>query len=81
MKRLFLKYYRPSDSGVPNKKWTTNVPPSDMYDLRIHLSWVLGMKVFSWTNEKIGRSVLRVYERSGELKFMINAILISNKCN
>ena len=62
-----------------NKKWTSNVTPSDMYDLRIHLSWVLGMKVFSWTNEKIGRKILRVFKRSGELKFMINAILVSDK--
>ena len=75
MKQMFLKHYQPRPSGMKlNKKWTRNMSVSDMFDLRIHLTWVLGMKVFNWSNNKIGRAVLRVYSRTGELTFLINVV-------
>ena len=79
MKRLFLKHYQPlSTTGKRNKKWTLNVSLSDMYDLRVHLSWVIGIKVFKWSNEMIGRKILRVYKQSGELKFLTNVVVQNN---
>ena len=73
MKRLFLKYYEPlSTNGKRNKHWTLNVSPSDMIDLKVHLSWIIGKKVFTWSSEGIGREILRFYKKSGELRFLKN---------
>ena len=70
---MFIKHYRCSSrNGELNKKWTLNMNSSDMHDLRVHLSWVIGMKVFNKSKEKIGRKILRVYKKTGELRFLIH---------
>ena len=70
---MFIKHYRCSSrNGELSKKWTLNMNSSDMHDLRVHLSWVIGMKVFNKSKEKIGRKILRVYKKTGELRFLIH---------
>ena len=70
MKRLFLKYYEPlSTNGKVNKNWTIPVSKTDMYDLRIHLSWVIGMKTFDWKEYQVGK-ILEVYEKKNKFLFM-----------
>ena len=76
MKRMFLKHYRSVSGKKLNLKWTRNMKPYDMKDLRIHLSWVLGMKVFTWSINKIARRVLKEYTRTGEIMFLVH---VANK--
>ena len=73
LKKMFIKHYRRSSRNDKlNKKWTLNINSSDIHDLRLHLSWVIGMKVFKLSKEKIGRKILRVYKKTGELRFLIH---------
>ena len=75
MKRLFLKYYEPlSTNGKINKKWTIAVNKADMYDLRIHLSWVIGMNTFAWKEYKVGKKVLKVYQETNQFLFLNNVV-------
>ena len=77
MKRLFLKYYEPLMNGKRNKHWTIHVNKSDMYDLRVHFSWVYGMNVFRMTEQYVGIKILKHYKKTGELPFLNH--LIRNK--
>ena len=71
MKRLFLKYYEPlSTNGKVNKNWTIPVNKTDMYDLRIHLSWVIGMKTFDWKEYKVGKKILKVYQETNQFHYL-----------
>jgi hypothetical protein len=73
LKKMFIKHYRGSTSnGKPNKKWTSCINSSDMHDLKVHLSWVIGMKVFNLSKEKTGKKILHVYKKTGELKFLMH---------
>ena len=75
MRRLFLKYYEPlSTNGKVNKNWTIPVNKTDMYDLRIHLSWVIGMKTFGWKEYKVGKRILKVYQETNQFLFLNNLV-------
>jgi hypothetical protein len=74
MKKIFLKSYKPLPNGGKNRSWTLDVDISTMTDLRIHLSWVIGMKVFHCDSRKIGKKILKIYKRTGELKFLLHVI-------
>ena len=77
MKRLFLKHYEPLPTKH-NKEWTSNLGSSIMNDLRVHLTWVIGMNVFKLSDRKVGKKVLRLYKKSGELKFLTNVVIQKN---
>ena len=71
MKRLFLKYYEPlSTNGKINKNWTIPVSRNDIFDLRIHLSWVIGMKTFDWKERKVGTEILEFYQKTNQFCFL-----------
>ena len=79
MKRLFLKYYEPlSTNGKVNKNWTIPVNKTDMHDLRIHLSWVIGMKTFDWLDYKVGNEILKVYQETNQFLFLNHLVKSRN---
>ena len=79
MKRLFLKYYEPlSTNGKVNKNWTISMSKTDMYDLRIHLSWVIGINTFDWKDYKVGKKILRIYQETNQFLFLNHLIKIRN---
>ena len=74
MKKIFLNNYKPLFNGRKNRSWTLDVSTSTMRDLRIHLSWVIGMKVLHCDSRKIGKKILKIYKHTGELKFLVHII-------
>ena len=80
MKRLFLKYYEPlSTNGKVNKNWTIPISKIDMCDLRIHLSWVIGMKTFDWEERKVGKMILELYQKENQFHFMNHVVKMRKK--
>ena len=74
MKQIFLKNYKPLPNGRKNRSWTLDVDTSTMKDLRVHLSWVIGMKMFNCNSRTIGKKILKIYKRTGELTFLVHMI-------
>ena len=74
MKKLFLNNYKPLPNERKNRSWTQDVDTSTMKDLRVHLSWVIGMKMFNCNSRTIGKKILKIYKRTGELTFLVHMI-------
>ena len=75
LKKIFLKHYEPLVKGSePNKHWTTHLSPEVMEELRLHLSWTRGGDVTHWTDHQIGKYIVKSYQKSKELPFLISEI-------
>lgn len=74
MKKIFLNNYKPLLNGRKNRSWTLELDTSTLRDLRIHLTWVIGMNVLRWDSRKIGKKILKTYKHTGELKFLVHMI-------
>ena len=58
LKLLFQKYNRPVTSDEVNKKWTSNMPESELNNLRLHLSWSMGINAFEWDRQTLGEQTI-----------------------
>ena len=50
-----------------------------MCDLRIHLSWVIGMKTFDWEERKVGKTILELYQKTNQFHFMNHMVKMRKK--
>ena len=58
LKELFHKHHRPTSSDEENKNWTSNSSESTLNDLRLHLSWSMGINTFEWDRHNIGEQTI-----------------------
>ena len=68
LRQLFLKYYEPSlidGTFEINHQWTSNVDKNVLNTLRLHLTWVLEGEVFHWTDDRIGKRILKIFSVLG----------------
>ena len=66
LRQMCLQYYEPSlinGERQPNPKWTVGVNKRVMDDLRLHLTWVLKGEVFHWTDEQVGKRLLKIFSQ------------------
>ena len=59
--------------------WTKDLPQQVINDLRLHLSWDLGIRVFEWSRESIGTRILLRFKELGMLLFMKKVITDDHK--
>ena len=59
-----MDYYNPFKT---NAVWTKDLPERLINDLRLHLSWDLGLRTFDWSREAIGTRVICRFKESGVL--------------
>ena len=75
MKRLFLKYYEPlSTTGKVNKNWTIPINKTDIHDLRVHLSWAIGVNTFDWKDHEIGKVILELYQETKQFLYLEHVV-------
>lgn len=75
LKEKFRRHYKPWRTG----NWTSRVSKKTLNDLRLHLSWELGMNTFHWDKYKIGNEIIRRFEELGILSFLKKIIEIDRK--
>ena len=72
LRELFRKYYNPlKTDGV----WTSDLSDKVICDLRLHLSWDLGLRTFDWSKEAIGTRIILRFQEMGTLLFITKVIL------
>ena len=67
-----MDHYNPHQSTAV---WTKDLPQRLIDDLRLHLSWDLGLRTFDWSREAIGTRVICRFKESGIFLFMKKVIL------
>ena len=70
MKLLFQKHYKPSDDdtdGSVNTRWALNLQESTLNNLRLHLSWSMGISTFQWDRYNVGHQTIIQLRLLGEL--------------
>ena len=75
MKEMFLEYYRPTCSGDVNKEWATNLSEKTLNKFRVHLCWMMGLRVFHWSPREIGNQIIEELKRSGVFKSLTEVII------
>ena len=55
--------------------WTRDLSDEVISDLRLHLSWDLGLRTFNWSREAVGTRILYRFKELGILLFMKQVIL------
>ena len=55
--------------------WTKHLSQQVIDDLRLHLSWDLGIRTFTWSREVVGTRILYRFKELGILLFMKKVIL------
>ena len=71
LRELFRRHYDPS---VNDHVWTTHLSEDVVNELRLHLSWELGIRTFQWSREAVGTRILIRFEELGILLFMKHII-------
>ena len=67
LREMFRKYYEPVNARAV---WTKQLPKQVVDDLRLHLSWDLGIRTFTWNREQIGTRIIYRFKELGILLFM-----------
>ena len=57
-----------------NVVWTKDLSEQVINDLRLHLSWDLGMRMFYLNREQLGTRILCRFKELGTLSFMTKFI-------
>ena len=65
LKRLFCKHYQPTCSDDVNKEWTFRLPESTLNELRLHLSWTMGINTFEWDRRNVAEQTLITLQQLG----------------
>lgn len=71
LREIFRKYYKPFKT---DSVWTKDLPDKVINDLRLHLSWDLGYRVFDWSREAIGTRIIYRFKELGIFLFMKKVI-------
>ena len=67
LREIFRKHYDPLNERAV---WTKHLPEQVIKDLRLHLSWDLGIRTFTWSREAIGTRIICRFKELGTLLFM-----------
>ena len=67
-----MDYYNPFKT---NAVWTKDLPERLINDLRLHLSWDLGLRTFDWSREAIGTRIICRFKELGVFLFMKKVML------
>ena len=67
-----MDHYNPHQSTAV---WTKDLPQRLIDDLRLHLSWDLGLRTFTWSREAIGTRIIHRFKELGVFLFMKKVIL------
>ena len=67
LREIFLAHFKPSKTDAV---WTKDLPEQVIQDLRLHLSWDLGHRVFYLNREQIGTRIIIRFQEMGILLFM-----------
>ena len=71
LREIFRQHYKPFNTEV----WTKHLSQQVIDDLRLHLSWDLGIRTFTWSREVVGTRILYKFKELGILLFMKKVIL------
>ena len=72
LREIFIRHYNPFKTDAV---WTTCLPERIINDLRLHLSWDLGVRTFSWSVEAIGTKIIYRFKELGIFLFMKQVII------
>ena len=75
LRELFRSYFNPFNTDVV---WTKDLPQHVINDLRLHLSWDLGHRMFYLNREQLGTRVIVRFQELGILLFMKKIIIDDN---
>ena len=75
LKKIFMKHYRHTSCDDENWKWTSNLSDKMMEKLQVHLSWVMGLNVFEWDRENIGKQTIETYKKMGVFHNLVEMML------
>ena len=67
-----MDHYNPHQSTAV---WTKDLPQRLIDDLRLHLSWDLGLRTFTWSREAIGTRIIHGFKELGVFLFMKKVML------
>ena len=67
LREIFRAHFNPFKTDVV---WTKDLPEQVINDLRLHLSWDLGHRVFYLNREQIGTRIIVRFQELGILLFM-----------
>ena len=71
LREIFRKYYNPLEK---NSVWTKDIPEQLLHDLRLHLSWDLGLRMFHLNREQIGTRIIYRFKELGIFLFLKKVI-------
>ena len=77
LREIFRVHFKPFKTDV----WTKDVPEKVIQDLRLHLSWDLGHRVFYLNREQIGTRIIIRFQELGIFLFMAKIIQDDQKSN
>ena len=72
LREVFRKHYKPRNT---EDVWTKHLSERVIYDLRLHLSWDLGLRTFNWSREAVGTRIIYRFKELGMLLFVKKVIL------
>ena len=72
LREIFRKHYNPFKTNVV---WTNDLSERLINDLRLHLSWDLGVRTFDWSREVIGTRIIYRFKELGIFLFMKHVII------
>ena len=72
LREIFRTYYQPFNAVAV---WTKHLPQQVVNDLRLHLSWDLGQRVFYLNREQLGTRITCRFKELGILLFLKHVII------
>jgi len=61
LRECFDCHYQPLANGHKNRSWVTGLAPQAKAQIRLHLCVVLRGDILDWTDDEVGRKILRMY--------------------
>ena len=72
LRELFRTHYNPFKT---DSVWTKDLSTQVINDLKLHLSWDLGLRVFNMSRESIGTRIIYRFKELGIFLFMKKIII------
>ena len=67
LREIFRAHYKPFKTDTV---WTKDLSERLINDLRLHLSWDLGVRAFHWSRQAIGTRIIYRFKELGIFLFM-----------
>ena len=74
LREIFREHFKPNNGEV----WTKDLSDRVINDLRLHLSWDLGVRTFDWSRESIGTRIICRFKELGMFLFLKHVIITDN---